>query len=156
MSAPYIRLAHLELYAKSKSSPSSPRCLLISVELGIFPSHRGFFHGGKRPWFLYLVVVSRSAKAEKETPAQPRTKTPRLSKFCTDMKLNLRKNLHFKALQEELLLRGCTDDELIGMTIRPMGNKLKALEIARVVCSSEKEAASKAFKPFSPAVFAKA
>jgi hypothetical protein len=55
------------------------------------------------------------------------------------------------------LFRGCTDDELIGMTIRPMGNKLKALEIiARVVGASEKEAASKAFKPFSPAVFAKA
>jgi hypothetical protein len=37
-----------------------------------------------------------------------------------------------------------------------MGNKLKALAIARVVGASEKEAASKAFKPFSPAVFAKA
>jgi hypothetical protein len=68
------------------------------------------------------------------------------------------KELHLAPLKEELLYRGCSEDELNGLTIKPMKNKLKELEIKRIEDDNDadgaaKAAAHKAFKPLSGAVF---
>jgi hypothetical protein len=61
--------------------------------------------------------------------------------------------LHMDALKVELLFRACSEEEVNGMTITQRKNKLKELELLRVG-DDEKEAATKAFKPLSMAVFA--
>jgi hypothetical protein len=58
--------------------------------------------------------------------------------------------LHMDPLKEELLFRGCNEDEVNGMNITDRKNKLKALEIIR----TGGDATLKAFKPLSTAVFA--
>jgi hypothetical protein len=65
--------------------------------------------------------------------------------------------LHFNALKEELLFRGCIEDEVDKMKVTDRKNKLKELEIKRVADNggdaSQKDAATKAFKPLSNALF---
>jgi 3-deoxy-D-manno-octulosonate 8-phosphate phosphatase KdsC-like HAD superfamily phosphatase len=59
------------------------------------------------------------------------------------------------ALKVELLFRGCIEEEVNAMKKKERKNKLKELEILRVGDDAiEKEAATKAFKPLSTAVFA--
>jgi hypothetical protein len=57
----------------------------------------------------------------------------------------------------ELVHRGCTEEDIDKMKITARKTKLKALEIKRVADNgadaTEKEAAHKAFKPLSGALF---
>jgi hypothetical protein len=63
--------------------------------------------------------------------------------------------LHFNALKEELLFRGCTEEAIDKMKVTDRKNKLKELETDRLkdATQEEKTAATKAFKPLSGAVF---
>jgi hypothetical protein len=67
------------------------------------------------------------------------------------------KALYFDAIKVELLFRGCTEDEVNALKIKERKDKLKLLEIDRINSNSnnakEKEAANKAFKPLSDALF---
>jgi hypothetical protein len=69
------------------------------------------------------------------------------------------KKLHFDALKTELLFRGCSEQEINDLTITQRKNKLKELECARlrdwdhVASAAAKDAATRAFRPLSGALF---
>ena len=65
--------------------------------------------------------------------------------------------LHFGPIKVELLHRGCTEEDIDKMNITARKTKLKELEIKRVADNGgdavATAAATKAFKPFSGALF---
>jgi hypothetical protein len=67
------------------------------------------------------------------------------------------KKLHFDALNTELLYRGCTEEEINDLTITQRKNKLKEIECERLndhlASVAERQAATKAFRPLSGALF---
>jgi hypothetical protein len=64
------------------------------------------------------------------------------------------RRLHHEALKVELVFRGCSEEQVNDLTITQRKNKLKELELHRTKDDAiEKEAANRAFKPLSGALF---
>jgi hypothetical protein len=105
-------------------------------------------------------VLSKVNKNKKENALQQKTGVDRTHAVEGLFPYGkLVKKLHFDALKQELLFRGCSEQEVNDLTITQRKNKLKELEIERlkdwdhVAAAAAKEAATRAFRPLSGALF---
>jgi DNA-binding phage protein len=105
-------------------------------------------------------VLSKVNKNKKENALQQKTGVDRTHAVEGLFPYGkLVKRLHFDALKTELLFRGCSEQEVNDLTITQRKKKLKELECKRlkdwdhVASAAAKEAATRAFKPLSGALF---